>query len=45
MTQNGTWTDFSDALYQQQLSGVDLVLDIWNSYLNTLQTKTFDYYR
>ena len=45
MTKNGTGSDFSDALYQQQLSGVDLVLDIGNSYLNTLQTKTFDYYR
>ena len=45
MTQSGTWTAFSDALYQQQLSGVDLVLDIGNSYLTKLQTKIFDYYR
>lgn len=40
-----TWDVLSEALYQQQLSGVDLVLDIGNTYLTKLQWKVFDYYR
>ncbi|MEI6425769.1 MAG: LCP family protein [Candidatus Absconditabacteria bacterium] len=40
-----TGNDLSEKLYQQQLSGTDVILDLGNTYLNYLQTKTFDYYR
>ena len=45
VSQNITWVNLSEELYQQQLSGTDLILDMGNNYLNYLQTKKFDYYR
>lgn len=45
ITQTNTGTDLDTLFYQNQNSGVDLILDLGNQYINHLQTKQFDYYR
>jgi LCP family protein required for cell wall assembly len=45
VSENITGVDLSEEFYQQQLSGTDIILDLGNTYLNYLQTKTFNYYR
>jgi len=45
VSENITGVDLSEEFYQQQLSGTDIILDLGNTYLNYLQSKTFNYYR
>ena len=45
INQTGTGTDIWESLFEQQLSGTDVIVDLGNTYLNYYQNKKFDSYR